>query len=66
MSLVWWLAELPLDAILTPNPAEVESIHWVDRQELPAWPGLLASNLEFLAALAAGEFTLTLWGDSAG
>jgi 8-oxo-dGTP diphosphatase len=66
VSLVWWLAELPLNAILAPNPAEVESVHWVTREELPDWPGLLASNRDFLAALAAGEFTLARSGDSDG
>jgi 8-oxo-dGTP diphosphatase len=58
VELAWWLAELPKDARLVPNPAEVESVHWVPAAELPAWPGLLASNHDFLRALASGEFTL--------
>ena len=50
VQLAWWLAELPVGAILVPNPAEVESVHWIAREELPSWPGLLASNRDFLAA----------------
>ncbi len=58
VELAWWLAELSRDAQLVPNPAEVESVHWVSVAELSAWPGLLPSNHDFLRALAAGEFTL--------
>jgi mutator protein MutT len=58
VELAWWLAELPKDATLMPNPAEVESAHWVPVAELPTWQGLLASNHDFLRALAAGEITL--------
>ncbi len=58
VELAWWLAELPSDAQLVPNPAEVESAHWVSAPELPGWDGLLASNHDFLKALAAGEITL--------
>jgi 8-oxo-dGTP diphosphatase len=67
VELFWWLAELPDEARLVPNPAEVESTHWVPAAELSAWPGLLASNDDFLRALAAGEFTLARRpDDSAG
>jgi (d)CTP diphosphatase len=67
VELFWWLAELPDDAQLVPNPAEVESIHWVPAAELSGWPGLLASNDDFLRSLASGEFTLARRpDDSAG
>ncbi len=58
VELAWWLAEFSADAELRPNPAEVESIHWVPIDQLAAWPGLLSSNHDFLRALKAGEFTL--------
>jgi mutator protein MutT len=67
VELAWWLAELPEGARLVPNPAEVESVHWVLAAELSAWPGLLASNQDFLRAFAAGDFTLACQSDdSAG
>jgi 8-oxo-dGTP diphosphatase len=58
VELAWWLAELPTDAELRPNPAEVESIHWHTAEEMGELPGLLESNLAFLAAVAAGEISL--------
>jgi 8-oxo-dGTP diphosphatase len=58
VELAWWVAELPADAQLQPNPAEVESIHWYTAQEMIDLPGLLASNLAFLAAVTAGEISL--------
>jgi 8-oxo-dGTP diphosphatase len=59
VELVWWLTELPVDAELRPNPAEVESIHWCTAEEMSQLPDLLASNLAFLAAVATGEISLT-------
>ena len=41
-----------------PNPLEVESVHWHTAEEMAELPGLLASNLQFLEALARGEFRL--------
>lgn len=48
VALSWWLAELPADALLSPNPAEVESIHWFTAEELRELPLLLSSNRAFL------------------
>ncbi len=48
VALSWWLAELPTDALLAPNPAEVESIHWFTVDELRELPQLLSSNRAFL------------------
>jgi len=58
VELAWWLAELPPDALLVPNPAEVESVHWLTPAEMQALPDLLASNHDFLRALSAGEINL--------
>jgi len=58
VALSWWQAEFDSDVPLLPNPAEVESVHWLTREELSAWPGLLTSNHDFLAAMARGEFQL--------
>jgi 8-oxo-dGTP diphosphatase len=48
VALSWWLAELPPNAVLLPNPAEVESIHWLTVEELWELPQLLSSNRDFL------------------
>jgi 8-oxo-dGTP diphosphatase len=48
VELSWWLAELTPEAVLLPNPAEVESIHWFTVEELWELPQLLSSNREFL------------------
>ncbi len=58
VALSWWLAELAHDAALVANPLEVESMHWYTPDEMLALPELLASNRDFLAALAAGEIDL--------
>lgn len=50
VSLAWWHAELTENALLEPNPQEVESIHWLCVEEVLALPELLESNREFLAA----------------
>lgn len=56
--LAWWLGALPGEARLEPNPAEVESIHWLSVEEMLAAENLLESNRRFLAALAAGRIVL--------
>lgn len=56
--LSWWQAELPPQAEIKPNPAEVASAHWCSIVEMLALPELLSSNRDFLAALARGEFQL--------
>lgn len=58
VELAWWNAELPAGTTLVPNPAEVESIHWLHSEEMLATEGLLESNRQFLAALAQGQFAL--------
>lgn len=59
-SLAWWLAEVDSHAILVPNPLEVESVHWLSREELLERPDLLDSNRHFFEALASGEFEVGL------
>jgi 8-oxo-dGTP diphosphatase len=56
--LAWWLGELERATELLLNPAEVESVHWLTREEMLHHPNLLDSNRDFLRALAAGEIVL--------
>jgi 8-oxo-dGTP diphosphatase len=58
--LAWWLSEFDERLPLTPNPLEVESIHWFTLGELRALPGQLESNYRFLEAIARGEVRLKL------
>jgi 8-oxo-dGTP diphosphatase len=59
VSLAWWLGQLPPDAVLRPNPAEVESVYWLTPAELLELPDLLSGNREFIAAMDRGEIALT-------
>lgn len=58
VQLSWWLAGLEADAPLVPNPAEVESVHWLTPGEMARLPELLESNRHFLEALDSGEIEL--------
>jgi 8-oxo-dGTP pyrophosphatase MutT (NUDIX family) len=58
VDLAWWLVTLPDDAALVHNPLEVEEFYWLTPTEIGALPQLLESNLQFLNALAAGEFVI--------
>lgn len=58
--LVWWLADLAPQCQLTPNPAEVDSVHWYTPIELAALPDLLESNYAFLQAIKTGTIELPL------
>jgi 8-oxo-dGTP pyrophosphatase MutT (NUDIX family) len=58
VDLAWWRAELAEGAMLAPNVAEVDSIHWHTPAELRRLAGLLESNLRFLDALETGEAAL--------
>ena len=58
VQLAWWLGALDQSAELLPNPAEVESVHWLTREEMLDRPNMLESNRDFLRALAAGEAVL--------
>ena len=51
VQLAWWLTELPLDSVPTPNPQEVDSVHWLTVQEMRELPNLLTSNHAFLDEL---------------
>jgi 8-oxo-dGTP diphosphatase len=59
VQLSWYLAEIAPDAVLTPNPREVESVHWLTPEEMAARDDLLASNREFLELVFRGEIDLT-------
>jgi 8-oxo-dGTP diphosphatase len=56
--LTWWLSDLDASTTLTPNPLEVESVHWFTLDELKTLPDQLESNYRFLEAIACGEVTL--------
>jgi hypothetical protein len=58
--LAWWHAELVGEADPTPNPLEVESIHWLEPEEIMALPNLLDSNRDFIAGLLRGDVLLRL------
>lgn len=60
VELAWWYVALPADARLRPNSAEVEAVYWLTAREMSDQPDLLPSNHDFLAALTAGEFMLTV------
>ena len=59
VALTWWLVHLEPDSTLVANPAEVESVHWCTPQEMLELPELLASNHDFLAAVARRDVDLT-------
>ena len=56
--LAWWLADLPEDAKLFPNAAEVEATFWLTVDEMRRLPDLLPSNHEFIEAMESGIFTI--------
>lgn len=58
VGLAWWLCELAESAEFLPNPAEVESVHWLTSGEMLAQAELLESNRRFLDALAARRILL--------
>lgn len=58
--LVWWLAKVDVEADMNPDPAEVASFHWLTREQLLQWDGLLESNVAFLRAWQQGEFEIPL------
>ncbi len=60
VKLAWWSAELSTDSPITPNQAEVESVHWYRPVDLWQLSNLLESNLEFLQAWQRGAFELQL------
>lgn len=58
VELAWWLIRVDDNATLSPNPHEVDSIHWMQEEEMLQTPQLLSSNLAFLDAWREGEFEL--------
>ncbi len=59
VALSWWFSALTDTATIVPNPAEVDSVHWLLRDEMLTLPELLESNRLFLDAIAAGEISLS-------
>jgi len=58
VELSWWLGRLEPGASPTPNPSEVESVHWFTLAEMTALEELLPSNREFLDRVARGEIVI--------
>jgi len=58
VQLYWWFAELDATCMPTPNPSEVESVHWMTPLELAAHPKTLESNRLFLSAICSGTVLL--------
>ncbi|MCL6504437.1 MAG: NUDIX domain-containing protein [Pirellulales bacterium] len=58
VSLSWWQAWLPEQAVLRPAPFEVAAVHWLAPDLLATLPGLLPSNRQFLSAWSRGEVRL--------
>jgi 8-oxo-dGTP pyrophosphatase MutT (NUDIX family) len=58
VTLAWWLATWNPGEPLMPNPAEVESVHWLSPAEMLELPGLLTSNREFLERVLSGAIQL--------
>jgi 8-oxo-dGTP pyrophosphatase MutT (NUDIX family) len=58
VSLAWWLADVEAHHEAVPNPQEVAACWWLSVEEIRRLPDLLSSNLEFLAAWAAGDFCI--------
>ncbi len=56
--LSWWVVEIKLGEVISPDPSEVESYYWLTQAELVADQDLLDSNLNFFAALDRGEFAV--------
>jgi 8-oxo-dGTP diphosphatase len=57
VALAWWRGEIDQET-LAPNPAEVESVHWLTPVEMLNLGELLESNRLFLDAVAAGQVRL--------
>jgi 8-oxo-dGTP pyrophosphatase MutT (NUDIX family) len=60
--LAWWLGDIAEGDEPSPNPSEVESIHWFTLPEMNRLTDaeLLSSNREFLRLIERGEITLPL------
>jgi len=58
--LAWWLSDLDSSSTLTPNPLEVESVHWLTLQEMATLPNQLESNYRFLEAISRGDVPLEM------
>ncbi len=58
IELNWRQAFLADDSPVTPDQQEVESAEWMTIPQIRKLRGLLSSNLDFLAAMDNGEFSL--------
>lgn len=58
IDLAWWLAEMADEAVIMPNPDEVESAHWFTASEILELPKLLTTNRDFIQGVMNGEIRL--------
>jgi 8-oxo-dGTP pyrophosphatase MutT (NUDIX family) len=63
--LAWWLVEIAPGAAIVPQPAEVESFHWLTAAEMRRMSDVLSSNLEFFA-IWESKLKSGLFGDATG
>jgi len=57
-NLAWWLADLDDAAIPLANPDEVAEVHWLGRNEIRTFDGILPSLPPFVDAWERGEVDL--------
>ena len=60
VELCWWLTDFDQSEAIRPNPNEVAEFHWLSPEGIRALSGVLSSNVAFLDALSAGEFSLDI------
>ena len=63
VELAWWQAAVDQRATISPDPEEVESVHWLTVAEMRAAASLLESNQLFLDALTRDEVILEGFSD---
>ncbi|MCH2182475.1 MAG: NUDIX hydrolase [Mariniblastus sp.] len=58
VDLFWWQVTCPVAPMIACNPEEIAWARWMSWPELQKTENLLESNVEFLAALDAGEISI--------
>ena len=58
VAISWWRAHLSTTAEPRPRESEVAAVYWMTIKELQDHEDLLASNLEFLQGIRAGQIVL--------
>lgn len=58
VQLTWWKARLASEAKVTPNPAEVADVCWMEPADILTESELLDSNRQFIKKVLSGEIPL--------